>query len=186
MSKEPQNEGLAWYVVRTLTKREALAAKILAQNEEIEVLCPRVRYKKATKRGTVWWKEAMFPGYFFAHFSVATHGRLVSHSQGVTGLVKFNSNIPAVPESIIQELKRELESVSVETEHEHTITLQPQINEGDEVEIAHGAMAGQKGIVTRVLEGHERVAVLLEFLGANHEVELDLFSLFLQRPITPE
>ena len=43
---------------------------------------------------------------------------------------------------------------------------------GDEVEIAEGAMRGLRAIVTRVLPGRERIAVLMEFLGRQTMVEL--------------
>ncbi len=181
-----ETEDTAWHVVRTLSKRESIASKILDQNEDVEVLCPCIRYKKVTKRGAVWWKEAMFPGYFFARFSLIEQGRLVTHSQGVSGLVHFNKNVPSIPDSIIYELRQELESAHSDVnQDEHTLTLQPEVTVGDDVEIAHGPMIGQKGTITKVLDGHERVAVLLEFLGSSQEVELDLFSLFLRRPTAP-
>jgi len=59
----------AWYCVRTQTKREHLAAKSLKQLEGVEAFCPRLKYRKATRRGKIWWIEAMFPGYIFAFFA---------------------------------------------------------------------------------------------------------------------
>lgn len=128
-----------------------------------------------TKRGKIWWVEAMFPGYFFARFSLVEQGRLVGGSQGVTGIVRFNEVVPSVPEQVINEIR-------INLAEEDTITLMPEVEAGEEVEVAHGPFIGQKGEVSRVLEGQNRVAILLEFLGDTKEVEIDLFSLLLRRP----
>ena len=61
----------AWYCLRTQTKREHLAAASLRQVEGIEVVCPRLRYKKVTRRGKIWWVEPLFPGYLLARFALA-------------------------------------------------------------------------------------------------------------------
>ena len=65
----------AWYVLRTQTKRESLAAASLREMGGIEVLSPRLRYRKVTRRGKVWWVEAMFPGYILARFSLEEQER---------------------------------------------------------------------------------------------------------------
>ena len=41
-------EDLQWYVVRTQTKRERLAADHLRLLDGVEVFCPMLRYRKAT------------------------------------------------------------------------------------------------------------------------------------------
>ena len=48
----------AWYCLKTQTKREAIAAAHLRELEGVEVFCPMLRYRKATRRGKVWWVEA--------------------------------------------------------------------------------------------------------------------------------
>jgi transcription antitermination factor NusG len=40
------------------------------------------------------------------------------------------------------------------------------------VEITEGAMRGLRAVVTRVLPGRERIAVLMEFLGRQTMIEL--------------
>ena len=39
-----------WYCVRTQTKREHIAAGHLRELEGVEVFCPRLKYRKATRR----------------------------------------------------------------------------------------------------------------------------------------
>jgi len=175
-------EQQQWYVVRTQTKRERLAAEHLRGLEEIEVFCPMLRYRKATRRGKIWWEEALFPSYVLARFHMTEQQRAVSFCQGVRGFVKFGSVIPPVPQWFIDEM--------IDTWQEHAendvLTVKPRFEKGDEVELAHGPLQGLKGSVVEVLPGVERVKVLLEFLGQQQMIEIDLFTLLLPRRPLPE
>ena len=178
-----------WYCVKTQTKREHIAAHHLKSLEAVEVFCPRLRYRKATRRGKVWWIEALFPGYLLARFVLRDQERLVTYSQGVRGLVRFGDQIPPVPESFIQALRSEVQRAS-ESEGDadspvETITIAPKLETGEEVEIASGPLGGFQGRVVSILPGKERVKVLLDFLGQPQVVEVDLFSLLLPRKPLP-
>ena len=174
----------AWYCVRTQTKREHLAAKSLGQLEGVQSFCPRLRYRKATRRGKVWWVEAMFPGYVFAFFSRKTSERAVVHTQGVMKMLKFGDYMPEIPASFIAELCKLMEGQ--DGENEGMLTLVPTVQEGDEVEFSHGALQGFQGKVIKVLPASERVKLLIEFLGDTQVVETDLFSLLLPNKPLPE
>lgn len=180
MQVSVEDPGPRWYCVRTQTKREHIAAKNLRQLEEVAVICPMLRYRKATRRGKIWWREAMFPGYVLVRFDLASHERAVTYAQGVRGLVRFGAIIPSVPEGFVTRLGEELCS-GEDSEKELTLNLTPQIEVGEEVEVAHGPLQGMRGVVSEVLPGRERVRVLLEFLGQVHPVEVDLFSLLMPR-----
>ncbi|MBT8036618.1 MAG: hypothetical protein KJO21_03645 [Verrucomicrobiae bacterium] len=174
----------AWYCVRTQTKREHLAAKSLAQLDGVQSFCPRLRYRKATRRGKVWWVEAMFPGYIFAFFSRQAHERAVIHTQGVMKLLQFGHYVPEIPPSFIADLCQQM--VEQGGEEEEVLTLVPTVKEGDEVEFAHGAMQGMQGAVIEVLPATDRIKLLVEFLGDTQVVEADLFSLLLPNKPLPE
>lgn len=184
VSATPSMDDAAWYCVRTQTKREHLAAKGLVQLEGVQSFCPRLRYRKATRRGKVWWVEAMFPGYVFAFFSRAASERAVVHTQGVMKLLKFGDYVPEIPASFIAELCKLMEEQH--GEDEGMLTLVPTVREGDEVEFAHGALQGFQGKVVKVLPAAERVKLLIEFLGDTQVVETDLFSLLLPNKPLPE
>ncbi|BDS07005.1 hypothetical protein NT6N_20450 [Oceaniferula spumae] len=174
----------AWYCVRTKSKREHIAAKSLRQLEGVETFCPRLRYRKATRRGKIWWVEAMFPGYIFAFFSRRENERNVVHTHGVMTLLKFGDYVPEIPASFIAEMCRLMEEQ--ESVEDDTLTLQPQVRPGDEVEIAHGPMQGMQGKVIEVLPSSERVKLLIEFLGNDQVIDADLFSLLLPNKPLPE
>ena len=174
-----------WYCVKTQPKREHFAARHLRELEGVEVFCPRLRYRKATRRGKVWWVEALFPGYIMARFVLAEMERMVIYSQAVRGLVRFGTEVPPVPDSFIELLRAEVARHARESDEEETLTVAPRIEEGEEIEIASGPLGGFRGEVVAVLPGRERVKVLLEFLGEPHVVEVDLFSLLLPRKPLP-
>lgn len=173
-----------WFCLRCQTKREHIAAGHLRELEGVEVFCPRLRYRKATRRGKIWWVEPMFPGYLLAKFNMAEMERAVTFSQGVRGLVRFGSEIPPVPESFVEAIKHEIRNRKG-AEHDELVTLSPVIQIGDEVEVAHGPLQGMQGTVISVPSATERVKILIEFLGNPQAVDVDLFSILLPRRPAP-
>lgn len=172
-----------WYCVKTQTKREHIAAGHLRELESVEVFCPRLRYRKATRRGKIWWVEPLFPGYVLARFDLMELERAVTFCQGVRGLVRFGSHIPPVPDHFIQSLRNEVRAQS--GSDEDILSLSPTIEVGDEVEIAHGPLQGMSGTILSIAPAAERVKVLLEFLGQPQSIDLDLFSILLPRRPLP-
>lgn len=179
----PTNHIREWFCVRTQTKREHIAAGHLREIEEVDVFCPRLKYRKATRRGKIWWVEPLFPGYVLAKFNLAEMERAITFCHGVRGLVRFGCEIPPVPESFVESLRKEVRTRS--DEDEELFSVSPVIQVGDEVEIAHGPLQGMHGSILSVAPAAERVKILLEFLGQTHAVDVDLFSLILPRRPTP-
>jgi len=179
----PTRNTPEWFCVRTQTKREHIAAGHLRVIEEVEVFCPRLKYRKATRRGKIWWVEPLFPGYVLAKFNLAEMERAITFCQGVRGLVRFGSEIPPVPDSFVEALRQEVRDRS--TDDEELFSVSPVIQTGDEVEIAHGPLQGMQGTIISVAPAAERVKILLEFLGQPHAVDVDLFSIILPRRPTP-
>lgn len=174
MTEESQCDAEpGWYCVRTKPKSEHLAARNLAGFANLdEVFCPRIRYEKSTRRGKVWFVEALFPGYIFARFDLTADLRAVNAATGVLGVLRFSDEYPQIEHVYIQELRDEF------PEEEGAVRIiEPQITEGDEVIITEGAMKGLKTVVTRLISGRDRVQVLLEWLGEEREAEVSLQSL---------
>lgn len=171
-----------WFCVRTQTKREHIAAKHLQTLEDIEVFCPRIKYRKATRRGKIWWLEPLFPGYLLAKFDLAEMESSVKFCQGVRGLVRFGTETPDVPGDFVESLIEQVHSQLGDADD--VITLSPKLDVGDEIEVATGPFQGMKGTVHSIAPASERVKVLLEFLGNVQPVSLDLFTILLpSRPI---
>jgi transcriptional antiterminator RfaH len=170
-----------WYCVRTQTKREKLAAAKLNELENVDVFCPLLRYRKATRRGKIWWEEALFPSYVLACFDIETDLRNVEFCRGVSGLVKFGMIVPHMSHGFIETLQREWNQVA----EQGTLTVKPQFEIGDEVELATGPFQGMKGIIIEIQPSSERIKLLLEFLGNSQAVDCDLFSILMPRRPLP-
>src|SRR4029077_14241649 len=95
----------SWFCLRGQPKREHIGAACLRQISEIEVFCPRLRFRKATTRGPIWFIEPMFPGYLFARFDYATVNRRVSQSPGVSGFVHSGDRLALLSDSLVSEIK---------------------------------------------------------------------------------
>jgi len=158
-------EAALWFCLKSQPKHEHIAAAHLRQTSAVEVFLPRIRFKRATRQGTVWVTEALFPGYLFARFDWQASLRQVQHSRGVRGVVHFGERWPAIPVKTIRELQQAVGADGLRT-------IPEQFLPGDEVEITEGAMRGLRAVVTRVLPGLERIAVLMEFLGRQTMIEL--------------
>jgi transcriptional antiterminator RfaH len=185
MTEDPKDIP-RWYCVKTQTKREHIAAGHLRELEGVEVFCPRLRYRKATRRGKVWWIEALFPGYVLAKFKLIENERAVTYATGVRGLVKFGTEIPPVAGEFVEALRQEVGKNLGDEGIADTLTVGPQVEAGEEVEIASGPLGGFQGKIISILPGKERVKVLLDFLGQPQVIEVDLFSLLLPRRPRPQ
>ncbi|MBL6923062.1 MAG: transcriptional activator RfaH [Akkermansiaceae bacterium] len=172
-----------WYVLRTQLKRERLAAANLRHLEGVEVFLPRLRYQKTTRRGRVWWVEPLFPGYLLAKFSYLELSRAVTYTAGVSRIVTFGDDTPAVPDQFVEDLQTEVARHQTDDEE---IVVNWKVEVGDEVELAEGPFKGMEGRVVEVRPGAERVSLLLEFLGESKPVEVSLYSLILANPDIPE
>jgi transcriptional antiterminator RfaH len=155
----------AWYCVRTQPKSEHIAAAHLRKLAGVEVYCPRLRFRKMTRRGPVWFAEALFPGYLFARFAPAESQQEVAGARGVSSLVRFGGDLAALPEGAIEELREQMGT-------EECRTLDQEVREGAPVRITNGVFKGLSTVVTELRPAQERVRVLIEFLGACREVEV--------------
>lgn len=152
--------------MRTKPRQENTAASVLREQGGFEVFCPRIRFKRKTVRGPVWFEEALFPCYIFVKFDLSTELRLVSYSLNVTSILRFGDHIPVLPEELIAELREYAGPDEVRE-------IRPEFYTGDRVLISEGPLKGLVLPVSRVLPSEERLAVLFEVLGNFTEVELD-------------
>lgn len=171
----------AWYCVRVRPKQETVSSRMLRAETQIEVFCPFIKFKRARGQGTMWVTEGMFPGYIFAKFAFAEKHRHVASISGVSSIVRFGGDPAIVPERIIEELRAHVSG-------EETIVIAQQVTPGAEVRVVGGAMRGVRAVVSRVLPARHRVAVLLEMLGIEREVEIAEEDLLpnASHPLLPE
>ncbi len=165
-----------WFCLKTQTKREHLAASRLRDEFQLSCFSPRVRFRKKTVRGPIWFVEAMFPGYLFARFVYSQLNRAVTHSPGVLRIVRFGDQIPTLDLGAIEALRRT-------AQEDEVITIDPKIRAGDSVVIVEGPLQGIEAVVTQLIPAKERVRVLLEFLGRSVETELAKPEILSMQPV---
>jgi transcription antitermination factor NusG len=153
------SDTAAWYVIHTKPKCEHLAAALMLGLPGVETYCPRIKFQRNTRRGKVWFIEALFPSYFFARFVPATSIRAVKHSQNVIRIVDFGGQMSPVPDSVIQIIREEMDGQIIKEIHIG-------VKVGDTVELTEGP------IVNSIRNGDDRVKILMEFLGRESLVEV--------------
>lgn len=169
LQKTPEGENAGdskWYCIRSKSKQEHIAGQMLGRHAGVEAFAPRIRTRRLTRRGEVWFVEGLFPGYLFARFSLARQKRLVLATMGVTGLVHFGTQIPSLSEDLIREL-REIMGPN------GTAVIEGVIREGEEAALSSGPFMGLVGIVKRYMPASRRVSLLLEFMGRMTQVEVE-------------
>jgi transcriptional antiterminator RfaH len=170
---QPQISEPAWYCLRSQPKHEHIAAAHLRLLAGVTVFCPRIRFKRATRKGLVSVTEAMFPGYLFAQFELAEMHRQVRYAHGVSGIVRFADRYPTIEERALTQLRGHTGAAEIKE-------LEYDLSEGDQVQIVGGAFVGLEAVVTQVLSPKERVKILMEFLGRKMEAEVECSSVLRQ------
>jgi transcriptional antiterminator RfaH len=167
---EATDKSHAWYCLRCQPKREHIVAAHLRTMEKVEVFFPRVRFKRATRQGMAWVTEALFPGYLFIRFECKTSLRRVQAAPGARGIVHFGQQWPVIADGTMKELRQIVGAAEL-----HTVA--PELAPGDAVHVAHGALLGLHAVVSCVMPGRDRVAVLMHLLGQQTMVELKTSSI---------
>jgi len=137
---------------------------------DVAVFMPRIRFRRGGRRGTAWVTEALFPGYLFAEFDWHLSLRRVQAASGVHSVVHFGPHWPVIPEEIIEDLRKAMGATEL-----HTIAQE--FAPGDAVHIVEGTLRGLRAVVSSVMPGRKRIAVLMDLLGRQAMVELKTNSI---------
>jgi transcriptional antiterminator RfaH len=156
---------LAWYCVQSRHRQEQVAIAQLRRLDGVTVFCPRIRFKKSSRRGVVWVTDAMFPGYLFARCALPKMHREIRYAHGVSDIVRFGGRYPIIEDGDLAQLRSYTGSAEV-------AEMNYEVSEGVQVKITRGAFAGLEAVVTKVLSAKQRVRVLMEFLGTKVEAEV--------------
>ena len=165
-----------WYCFKAIPKKEHIAAELLRREAGLPALCPRITYRKQTRRGKVRFIEPLFPGYVFVQADLVEAYRRIRATRGIRDVVAFGERVPLIPDSFIDELRARLDAEQLKAIPE------PALEPGQEVLITAGPFRDWKAVVTGQLDARQRVALLLDFLGRQMEVRLPASELFLETP----
>ncbi len=167
MERDPDlpKEDIRWYCVRTKRFNEGVSSRALRSDIGLEVFCPMIRYQRSRQSGKIWVVEALFPNYIFSRFDLPAFARRVSLTRGVLRIVSFGGPPIPVSDEVIAELKAQFPD-------ERTFDIDSEAHPGDEVQVISGPFRGIQALVTRVLPAKQRIAILLDLLGMEREVEV--------------
>jgi len=164
----------AWYCIRSHPKHEHIAAAHLRQIPGVEAFNPQLRFVRPTRRGPVWYIESLFPNYLFARFALQMWLERVKYAPAVKAVLRFGDQMPTVADQVIADLQR-----SLAQNERRVFTDVPLL--GDEAEISDGPFEGERGVITRVLPGKQRVQILLDLMGRSVTAEFRLEAVLFKR-----
>jgi transcriptional antiterminator RfaH len=151
-----------WCAARLMLRREALATHCLGL-AGFDVYLPRLRERRIIRGKRVEVNPPLFPGYCFVLIVLQWHA--ARWCPGVFNLIMDGSGPAHVPDAVIAEIRARERGGLIE------LPKPPALKPGDRVRITSGAFGGHLALYAGQT-GHERVAVLLQFLGAQQRTEL--------------
>jgi transcriptional antiterminator RfaH len=149
---------LSWYCVHTKPLKENQVATCLHERLGLETYFPRLKQQKTIRRVRRVVTGPLFPRYLFCRFDLFTRYRAVRYAPEVVEVVSFGERPTLVRDTMIEELK------SWAGEAVDVITLRPDLQPGDMVEITDGPMRGLQAVILHERNDRDRVAVLLSIL----------------------
>jgi transcriptional antiterminator RfaH len=162
--------GPAWYLAQVRPNQFRIAEHNLVR-QGFPVFCPT--QEETRRRGGRFVSDTrpLFPGYLFVSFNPASSAwRTINSTYGVSKLVTFGGRIPApVPQDLVAGLMARCDEAG------HLLPSQV-LKPGDKAHVRSGPFA-QFVATVESLAPPRRVGVLLEILGSQTRVWLDLGQL---------
>ena len=156
-----------WYVAQTHPHAEAKASLHLGR-QGFEVYLPRYLKKRRHARRVDTIAAPLYPGYIFVAIDLgAQRWRAILSTIGVSRLVCRGEEPAAIPDVVIEELKRRQDESGL-----ISLERRPRFNPGDKVRVVEGAFSDCLGLYEGTSD-RERVAILLDLLGRKVRVLLD-------------
>jgi transcriptional antiterminator RfaH len=143
-------------------RREALALHCLGLAGYL-TYCPRLRAQRLSHGRRIEVRPLLFSGYCFVWIELQWHA--ARWSPGTCGLIMAGSGPAHVPDAVIAEIRARERGGLIE------LPKAPAHRPGDQVRITSGPFA-QHLALYEGQSAHERVEVLLQFLGSRQRTEL--------------
>ncbi len=155
-------EGPRWYVVRSRPHKEFYAATNL-QNQAFRTFIPQIRKTVRHARRTMMISAPLFPRYLFVSLDLSRdRWRSVRGTFGVSCLVMDGDRPRPVPQGLVEQL------IAI-TNGTGGIDFRDRLVLGQNVRFLTGPFSEKIGRLVS-LDDADRVAVLLEILGAEREI----------------
>jgi transcriptional antiterminator RfaH len=159
---------LAWYLIHTKPRQEALALTNLSR-QGFECYMPMLRLQKIRQRKIALVAEPMFTRYLFIRLDTSGSGQSwspIRSTLGVNQLVRFGGQPAKVDGQLIDLIRS----------REQGTHAQPLFTAGDNVTVADGPFAGLEAIYQNT-DAESRSMILLNILSKPVAMRIDTASL---------
>lgn len=160
--------SMRWYCFRTQNKREKQTCVNIIRELGVDTFCPMISRIRQTRIGKKRFTEAMFPCYAFARIDLEVHLRDLRHTRGVQKILQIGDSVPHVPDRFVVDLRDGLNDSDTLIVGE----ILPQVDQL--VEIKSGPFRNLYGKIARSTDGNGRIAILLDFLGRQVAVRVQV------------
>ena len=162
-----------WYALRSKSRKEDIVWRQVV-TEGFEAYYPRLRVQPVNPRARKL--HPYFPGYLFVRADLEAIGLSVFQWMPHTlGLVNFGGEPAVVPENLIHSIRKRLDEINA-MGGEVLESIRP----GDVIWIREGPFKGYEAIFDARISGSLRVQVLLELLGNQRQVRVEMDASHIQ------
>jgi transcription antitermination factor NusG len=154
--------GPFWAVAQLVPGRTQFALAMLTR-AGFQPYCPLLREWRTGRRGQQQREVALFPGYTFLVIQLQWHA--ARWAPGTLGLIMNGIQPARVPDNVIDDIRRREVRGAIE------LPKPAEFRPGDPVRILSGAFEGHLALYAG-MKPHERIEVLLSFLGSQQRVTL--------------
>jgi transcriptional antiterminator RfaH len=155
-----------WYVAQTRPHGETKASLHLGR-QGFEVYLPLYLTKRRHARRVETVAAPLYPGYVFVAIDLGVQRwRSIQSTIGVSRLVCRGEDPAAVPEGVVEELKRRQDESGL-----IRLERRARFSAGDTVRVVAGAFCDYLGLYEG-MDDRERIAILLDLLGRKVRVFL--------------
>lgn len=165
-----QSSDNSWYLIYTKPRKELVAQENLERQGFMTYL-PRIERSRKRNGKRVTSVEAFFPRYLFISLNkTSDNWSSIRSTVGVANIIRFTQYPAVVSESLISFL------MTQENPDSGFHDEDSKFKSGNSVRITDGALTGYEGVF-KAKTGEERVIILLEVMGNQSEVKVDMDSL---------
>ncbi len=155
-----------WYALRSKPKFEFIVYSQLEENQ-IENYFPRLDVKPTNPRSKT--EKPYFPGYLFVRGEIGDlYNKRLGLMRGVIGLVNFDNTPASISDGLIEVIRRQ-----VERENSKLNPDLGRMRPGERVWIADPMLQGIEARFEQCINGEDRVAVLLSYMGRTVRLQVD-------------
>ena len=155
-----------WYAVQTKPRRERLVSAALGR-AGLETYCPNIRQRRRRAGKRVFEESPLFPSYLFVKLLFAKDYASIRWTPGLVRVITSGGSPVQIGEEMLVEI-RKLERIGMR----HRLQARS-LAPGARVRIVEGPFTGFEGSVQALLNGGERIRILLELFRRQAALDCD-------------